>query len=94
MPQLSEENKEIAESKPYQYFEQGVSRRIHHFYLSQSIEGPEHYIDMIHRIATATSDDIIHIHYKNIRIEMSIPEFSKFRELMTNTEILKQNSQN
>lgn len=48
--------------RPYQHYEQHVARRIQHFYLSSAIEEPDQYVDMIHRIQTASSDDIIYIH--------------------------------
>lgn len=54
--------KDDEDSKPYHHYEQVVSRRIQHYYLSSAIESPELYIDMVHRIQTAGSDEIIFIH--------------------------------
>ncbi len=48
--------------KPYQYFEQLMTKRIHHFYLSKVIEEPEHYVDMVHRIRMAGPEDAVFIH--------------------------------
>ncbi len=48
--------------KPYQHFEQVITKYIHHFYISNSIEKPEHYIEMIHQIRVAGPDDVIFIH--------------------------------
>lgn len=58
------EEKEIleAEIKPYQYYEQQMIRKIHHFYINQVVEQPTHYVHMIHIIKTANPEDIIHIH--------------------------------
>jgi ATP-dependent Clp protease protease subunit len=56
-PKIDEDDK-----KPYTYYEQVVSRRIQHYYLSSAIEEPELYVDMIHRIQTSGPDDIIYIH--------------------------------
>jgi len=55
-------SKEPDEEKPYQYYEQKIARSVHHYYLSSPIESPELYIDMIHRIQTAGSDELIYIH--------------------------------
>jgi|SRR5271157_490825 len=50
------------ELKPYTHYEQIVSRRIQHYYLSSAIEEPEKYVDMIHRIQTASADEIVYVH--------------------------------
>jgi ATP-dependent protease ClpP protease subunit len=50
------------EPAKYKHYEQQVVHKLHHFYLSQQIEEPPHYTDMIHRIHTASPEDVIHIH--------------------------------
>ena len=66
MSRLKEEGAEKTECevciKPYQHFEQIITKRVHHFYISKVIEEPEHYIDMIHRIRMAGPDDVVFIH--------------------------------
>lgn len=57
-----EKDENVAEPKPYGYFEQQVVRRIHHYYFSQLIDEPHSYIEMIHQIQTAGPDSIIWIH--------------------------------
>lgn len=52
----------LKETPPYQYFEQQVVKTVHHYYISQIIEEPNKYIDMIHRVQTAGSDQVIYIH--------------------------------
>lgn len=46
----------------YQYYEQVNVQKIHHFYISSSIEDPCHYVDMIHKIQSASPDDIVYLH--------------------------------
>lgn len=48
--------------KCYGYFDQILTKRIQHFYLSGDIEAPTAYIDMIHKLRTATQDETIIIH--------------------------------
>lgn len=66
MSWLKEEGAEKTECeiciKPYQHFEQIITKRVHHFYISKVIEEPEHYIDMIHRIRLAGPEDVVFIH--------------------------------
>jgi len=50
------------DDKPYQYYEQKIIRSVHHYYISSAIEGPELYVDMVHRISTAGPDELIYIH--------------------------------
>jgi len=59
-----EEFCEVCESriKPFRYFEQQLIRRVHHFYLSKSIEEPEGYVEMIHRIKMAGPEEMVYIH--------------------------------
>ncbi len=60
---LADEEKEIVEQdKPFQYFEQPVTRRIHHFYLNQAVEEAAKYTEMIFRIQTAGPEDVVYIH--------------------------------
>ena len=47
---------------PYAYYESAMAIKIHHFYLSQSIEDPEKYIEMIHRIKTSNPGEVIYIY--------------------------------
>jgi len=47
---------------PYTYVESMLALKIHHFYLSQSIEEPERYIDMIHKIKSAGPGETIYIY--------------------------------
>jgi ATP-dependent protease ClpP protease subunit len=48
--------------KPYHHFESAISSTQIHFYLSQEIGQPYDYIDMMHRITTASPYDVIYIH--------------------------------
>jgi ATP-dependent protease ClpP protease subunit len=54
--------KDDDEIKPYTHYEENVSRRVHHYYLSSAIREPDLYIDMVHKIQTASSDEMIYIH--------------------------------
>lgn len=54
--------KEEDDSKPYTHYEQVVTRRVQHYYLSSAIESPEQYVDMIHKIQTAGADEVIYVH--------------------------------
>lgn len=57
------DKREVKEDdKPYQYYEQKIARSVHHYYISSAVEEPEQYVDMIHRIQTAGSDEVIYIH--------------------------------
>lgn len=47
---------------PYQYYEQQIISKIHHFYISETIVEPNQYIDMIHHIRSGSPTDIVHIH--------------------------------
>lgn len=53
---------EEQDSKPYQYFEQSLVKRIHHFYISQQVDSPHKYTEIVHVLQTAGPDDIIYIH--------------------------------
>lgn len=48
--------------KPYAQYEQAYSATQIHFYISESIGEPKEYVDMIHRINSATPADVIYIH--------------------------------
>jgi ATP-dependent protease ClpP protease subunit len=47
---------------PYTYYESVMAIKIHHFYLSQGIEEPDKYIEMIHRIKTANPGEVIYLY--------------------------------
>ena len=53
---------EVEEIKPFEYFEQNVPQKVHHFYLSGEIGEPNQYIKMIHTILSAPAWDTIYIH--------------------------------
>jgi len=48
--------------KPYNFYEQLMQRRILHFYISGIIDIPSVYVDMLHKINTASPDDTIYLH--------------------------------
>ena len=48
--------------KPYQYYEHTLTAQQIHFYLNKTIEAPDLYSDMIHRINTASAYDTVYIH--------------------------------
>lgn len=50
------------EKKPYNYYEQAVASKVHHFYISEGISSPEKYIDMVHRIRMAGPTETVCIH--------------------------------
>lgn len=50
------------DEKPYHHFDQTVSRRIQHYYLSSPIEEPHRYVDMVQKIQCANPEEIIYIH--------------------------------
>lgn len=55
----------IEPKSPFTYYESTMSLRWHHFYISQNIEEPEKYIEMIHRIKTAGPDETVYIYLNN-----------------------------
>ena len=57
-----DEDDEEKERKPYNYFEQAIHSKIHHFYISEGIGSPEKYVDMIHRIRMAGPEETVCIH--------------------------------
>ena len=50
------------EPKPYGAYEEIIQVRQLHFYISQAIEEPEKYHEMIHAIRAASPHDVVHIH--------------------------------
>lgn len=52
----------LPEKRPYAHYEQILIQKVQHFYLTGIINEPAEYIDMIHKISMATSDEIIYIH--------------------------------
>lgn len=48
--------------RPFHAYEQTFTAQHVHFYISDEIEAPEDYADMIHRINVATPSDVIFIH--------------------------------
>lgn len=48
--------------QPYHYFPHEIPRLIHHYYLTDFLYEPIHYIEMVHQIANASPDDIIYVH--------------------------------
>jgi len=53
---------EVMIAAPYQYYEQSVIRKIHHFYINEAIIEANAYTEMTFRIQTAGPDDVIYIH--------------------------------
>ncbi len=62
MAKPTKQEEQEQDDKPYQYYEQKITRSVHHYYISAAIEGPDLYVDMIHRITTAGPDELIYIH--------------------------------
>jgi len=56
------EEEDTQTPKPYEYFVQTQSAKIHHYYLSGYISEPTDYVKMVHEIQTAPAEDTIHIH--------------------------------
>jgi ATP-dependent protease ClpP protease subunit len=48
--------------RKFHYYEQQLQRRIQHYYISDVVESPDEYVEMIHRIHTSSPEDVIHIH--------------------------------
>lgn len=57
--ELEESEEEV---KGFVYYEQILVKKILHYYLSGDIEPPTSYVDMIHRMRTATPDETIIVH--------------------------------
>lgn len=63
MSDLEGQDKPETEKRPYAYFEAtAVVAKIHHFYISDTIIEPFHYIEMIHAIRHAGPSDVVYIH--------------------------------
>lgn len=60
--QKEDKEKDDAEDRPYTQYDQLVSRRIQHYYISSAIVEPHLYVEMIQKIQTANPDDVIYIH--------------------------------
>lgn len=58
---VSEEHSD-QEPKPYHYYEQTLAKRIHHFYISGPVEEPYKYVDIVHKLQTASPDDVVYLH--------------------------------
>jgi ATP-dependent protease ClpP protease subunit len=52
----------VEEIKPYAYFKQQMVHQVHHFYLTGEVGEPELYIDMVHAIRMAGSEEAVVIH--------------------------------
>ena len=59
---LEEDEVKEKECRLYEYYEQVNVSKIHHFYISQVVDNPIHYIHMINIIMSASPVDIIHLH--------------------------------
>jgi len=57
-----EEKVENQEPLPYNYYEQKMTARHLHYYISGHIEEPSKYTEMIHKIRSATANDVVHLH--------------------------------
>lgn len=57
-----EEEEQEEERKPYNHYEQKMVARQLHYYISGPIEEPSKYTEMVHKIRTASQNDVIHIH--------------------------------
>ena len=53
---------QLPKRRPYTQYEYKYTAREIHFYISEDISDPELYIDMIHTLNTATSNDMIYMH--------------------------------
>ncbi len=58
----SEDPDTTEQPKIYEYFEQQVIRKVHHFYLTGFIGEAIQYTKMVHTIQQAGPDDAVHIH--------------------------------
>lgn len=63
---MSDELQELLKTrevqKPYEYFEQQLTTKLHHFYISQDIKEPSLYTEMIHIIQSAGPSSVIYLH--------------------------------
>ena len=63
-----DEEKTIEEElvRPFYAYDQILSRRVQHFYISGAIQEPCFYVDLVHKIQTALPDEVIYIHLNTI----------------------------
>lgn len=52
----------FTKKRPYSVYDTTYSAQVTHLYLSEEIGAPEEYTDIIHKIYSASSSDVIHIH--------------------------------
>ncbi len=57
-----EEEVEEKEPRPYNFYEQKITARQLHYYISGHIEEPAKYTEMVHKIRSASANDVVHIH--------------------------------
>lgn len=57
-----EEGQEIQQPLMYQQYTATRQQNITHFYLSDGVDDPKYYTDLIHQIRTAQPQDIVYIH--------------------------------
>lgn len=50
------------QKQPFTYYESSMSLKMHHIYLSEGIDEPEKYVEMIHRIKSANPGEVIYIY--------------------------------
>lgn len=48
--------------KMWHYFSQQLVHQVHHYYISQAIDSPIYYVEMIHNIQTAAPGSVVWIH--------------------------------
>jgi ATP-dependent protease ClpP protease subunit len=70
-PKASEDEDQLQQMilpprKPYHHFESTITSNQIHFYLSKEIAEPYEYVDMMHRITTASPYDVIFIHLNTV----------------------------
>lgn len=61
-------NKEEDKKKQFAYatYDISVPSNVVHFYISNDIREPEHYVDMVYRLQTANDRDVFYIHLNTI----------------------------
>lgn len=57
-----EEEEQDHKDLPYSFFQQKMTARNLHYYISGPIEDPSKYTEMVHQIRTAGTNDVINIH--------------------------------
>lgn len=58
----NEEDPKTVVTEHFGYFEQPYGGKIHHFYLSNDLRGPQHYVQMVHILRSATPNDMVYIY--------------------------------